>query len=271
MKNSRQEYNSRGKHADFIDAIKEGNDVDFEIRNNDGLTVLHMAVMSSGIQVSKLMAAGADLSTLTKDSQNILGHLGNVNVNQADNFGRTPLHYACASGEAESVALLLKHGGNVNAVDSHGCTLLHACAEATAEQKIWDLQDEPFEWMRGPRQDPLRPSGSIKYPRFAHSDVNGSYKGKPAPGGTVLHILASADHYWQLKAMKYLIAHGADVDALDGEHQSPIHIAARGKQHRSERIEGFWRSEALRILLDLSINDTDNAGNTPLQFTIFGR
>ncbi|KAK7413654.1 hypothetical protein QQX98_007436 [Neonectria punicea] len=511
MKNSWQGYNSRGEHADFINVIKESNGIDFEIRNNDGLTVVHMAVVSSGIQISKLMAAGADLSTLTKDSQNvlhlacrarktsivsqILGHLGNVNVNQADDFGRTPLHYACASGEAESVALLLKHGGNVNAVDSHGCTLLHACAEATAEQKIWDLQDEPFEWMRGPRQDPLRPSGSIKYPRvrqwipgrystpqapapavgailkilldakldpaatnrshctaldvsmqegcaeffevfyrdeklfdaatkplgenrriagsvqliqqnmkaqmammlprscleilgrdkpafdqvvksparflelmsrddavtvinqgfeadptshsyyalleelmkpghlqlierlshviayygtyeavkekmnsrginqnrvdvltplqmacrqsecnmltmqhlveklhvdvnaqFAHSDVNGSYKGKPAPGGTVLHILASADHHWQLEAMKYLIARGADVDALDGEHQSPIHIAARGKQYGHERIEGFWRSEALRILLDHGAdpNVVDNQGHSPL-------
>ncbi|KAM0431479.1 hypothetical protein ACHAPT_005457 [Fusarium lateritium] len=491
---------------DFFRIINEDENVDLEIRDNDGLTVLHMAVMNSEVDVSKLMAAGANLSALTKDSQNvlhlacrarktsivaqILGHLGTIDVNQTDSFGRTPLHYACASGEAESVALLLKHGGDVNAVDSEGSTLLHACAESTTEQKIWDLQDQPFEWMRV-RQNSLRPSGSIKRPRerswnlcryeqprapapavgtilkmllgadldpaatnesrctaldvaiqegcvefvevfyqdekllnaatkhkgsqdyrdrarqetktqmammlprsclqildqdkssldqvaqsptlflehmtrddavklvnqgfeahptnpayyalveelmkpghlelierlphvvaqysthesvrgkmdrekpnyspvdmvtalqmaclepecnmltiqhlveklhvdvnaqYARKDVNGSYRGEPSPGGTALHCLASGDHYWQLEAMKYLIAHGADVNALNGENQSPLHIAARGKQPKNERIESFWRVEALRILLDNGAdpNVVDKQGFSPL-------
>ncbi|KAH6880835.1 ankyrin repeat-containing domain protein [Thelonectria olida] len=530
MQNCWQEK-PHGEQTDFIGAINDNNDVDFEIRDNDGLTVLHMAVMNSGIDVSKLMAAGANLSALTKDSQNvlhlacrarmpsvvaqILSQLEETDMNQADSFGRTPLHYACASGEAESVALLLKHGADVNAVDSDGCTLLHACAQATAEQQIWDLQDQPFEWLRGPRKDPLRPSGSIKYPRERqwtqdryvqprapapaagtilkmlldanldpaatdgssctaldvaiqqgctefvevfyqdeelfesatrpleennrtgrrvhliqqemktqmammrprscldtlsedrsalnqvsksparylelmtrddavrlinqgfeadptsrsfcalvkelmkpghlqlverlphvisqhgthesvkdkmnreqiierdpddedvegeteeeevaspltplqmvchglecsmlmvqhlveklHVDVNARVPHKvlndddgededeeqPAPGGNVLHILASADDYWQLEALKYLIVHGADVNALDEENQSPIHIAASGKRNGYERIVGFWRLDALRILLDHGAdpNVVDKQGLSPL-------
>ncbi|UPK95217.1 hypothetical protein LCI18_006152 [Fusarium solani-melongenae] len=505
-----QENKSKERRTDFIDAIKDSSSVDFEIRNNDGLTPLHMAAMRSAVQVFQLVDAGADLGSLTRDSQNILhlacrarksnivaqilGHLGNLEVNQADDFGRTPLHYACASGGAESVALLLKHGGNFKVIDSHGCTLLHACAECAAEQKTWEIQAHTSEWMRSPR-DPFRPSGSVKYPRrhqwvenmhskppapasavgtilkllldasvdpsvvdqsrrtaldiaiqegcvefvemfyrdeelfnaatksleenhgatrfaattrrdmkvrmalmlpksclemlkqdkaifnhtahslsrllglmpqddvvklidqgletspknpvyygllqelmkpghlqlierlphviaqygtyeavkellsktrvdddgadmltplqlacresecnmltiqylveklhvdinipCAHIDAEDRYDGDgPSPGGTALHILASADHYWQLDAMRYLIAHGADVNALNGKNESPIHVAASGKRKGSGD-EGFWRSEAVNILLDhgADLNIVDAEGCTPL-------
>ncbi|KAJ4238431.1 hypothetical protein NW757_013059 [Fusarium falciforme] len=505
-----QENKSKEQRTDFIYAIKDDSSVDFEIQNNDGLTAIHMAAMRSAVQVFQLVDAGANLSSLTRDSQNvlhlacrarksnivaqILGHLGNLKVNQADDFGRTPFHYACASGGAESVALLLKHGGNVKAIDSHGCTLLHACAECAAEQKTWEIQAHTSEWMRSPR-DPFRPRGSVTYPRrhpwdadmhskppapasavgtilkllldasvdpavvdqwrrtaldiaiqegciefvemfyrdeelfnaatksleenhgatpfvaatrrgmkarmalmlprsclemleqdksifehiircpsrilglvprddvvklinkgfeaapknigyyvllealmkpghlqlierlphiisyfgtyevlkqllrrlrvgddganmwtplqlscresecnmltiqylveklhvdvnarFAHMDAEDRYDGDgPSPGGTALHILASADHYWQLDAMRYLIAHGADVNALNGKKESPIHVAASGNQDDSED-EGFWRSEAVNILLDhgADLNIVDENGHTPL-------
>lgn len=498
---------------DFIDAIKGSPDVDFEIRNSDGLTAIQMAAMRSPVQVSQLVAAGANLESLTIDSQNvlhlacrarksnivaqILGHPGNLDVNQADDFGRTPLHYACASGEAESVALLLKHGGNAKAVDSHGCTLLHACAESVMELNLWKVQTQSSEWMRSPR-DPLRPRESAEntrkrkresdsdtnskprdrapavgailkllldanvdpsvvdqsrrtaldiaiqegcvefvemfyrdeelfnaatkslednpsaasyingirrdmkaqmalmlprpcleileqdktildhiklYPfrflrsmprddlvklinqgfeaapknrgyyflvealmkpghlqfierlphiisyfenievlkgllskvrvddegacmwtplqlacresecnmptiqylvetlqvdvnaRFAHIDEEDRYEGdEPSPSGTALHILASADHYWQLEALKYLIAHGADVNALNRKKESPIHVAASGKKDGHDGVEGFWRSEALGILFDHGADLTivDEEGLTPL-------
>ncbi|KAJ4324659.1 hypothetical protein N0V84_003783 [Fusarium piperis] len=512
LSKSREESHSHGEETYFIDAIKNSHDADFEIRDNDGLTALHMAAMKSGVQVFRLVAAGANLGSLARDSQNvlhlacrarkssvvaqILGHLGNVDVNQADDFGRTPLHYACASGEAESVALLLKHGGNVKAVDSKGCTLLHACAESTAEQKFWDIQAQPSEWMRSPR-DPLRQKYCDKDPRerrwesdmfskrrepapavgtilkmlldagvdpsvadnssftaleiaiqegcvefveafyhdaklfnaatkslpdnykaapyvdtirrqmktqmalmlprscleilnqdkaaldqvaqcptsflelmprddivklisqgfeadpknpahynllqalmkpghlqlierlphviahygtyeavkggtsrvqprsdgsvvmltplqlaccqsecnmltiqylveklhvnfnaqSAHIDSQDRYGGDgPSPGGTALHFLASADRYWQLDAIKYLIAHGADINAVDGEKVSPVHVVAPGKQYGRQKIEGFWRSGALNILLDhgADLNVVDARGFSPL-------
>ncbi|KAI8654377.1 NACHT domain-containing protein [Fusarium sp. Ph1] len=505
-----EESKSKEKRTDFIYAINDSSSVDFEIRNNDGLTAIHMAAMRSAVQVFQLVDAGANLCSLTRDSQNvlhlacrarksnilaqILSHLGNLDVNQADDFGRTPLHYACASGGAESVALLLKHGGNVKAIDSHGCTLLHACAECAAEQKTWEIQAHTSEWMRSPR-DPFRPRGSVKYPRrhrwdadmhskppapasavgtilkllldanvdsavvdqsrstaldiaiqegcvefvemfyrdeklfnaatksleenhgatpfvdatrrrikaemalmlprsclamleqdksifdyiircpsrllflmprddvvklvdqgfeispkkpayyvllqelmkpghlqlierlphviaqygtyeavkellskarvgddgadmltplqfacresecnmltiqylveklhvdinvrCAHMDAEDRYdEDEPSPGGTALHILASADRYWQLDAMRYLIAHGADVNALNGKNESPIHVAASGKQNDSGD-GGFWRSEAVNILLDhgADLNIVDEEGHTPL-------
>ncbi|RMJ17530.1 hypothetical protein CDV36_002818 [Fusarium kuroshium] len=509
-----QRYMSHGEKADFIDAIKDSPGVDFEMRDNDGLTALHMAAMKSPMRVLQLVAAGANIGSLTRDSQNvlhlacrarkssivaqILGHLGNVDVNQKDDFGRTPLHYACASGEAESVALLLKHGGNAKAFDSQGYTLLHACAESTLERKMWDIQAQPSEWMRSPL-DPLRPRYFVRNPRIGerdsdmyskpqppapavgtilkllldagvdpgvtdlaqyanhahftaldiaiqqgcvefvemfyhnedlflaatkflekdygvtpyvvevrrdmkarmalmlpisclgileqdksifdhvihspshlldlvcrddavklinqgfeaapkkrayytlveelmkpgrlqlierlpnviaqygtyeavekllrkaqvdddgldmltplqmacrqsecnmltiqylveklHVDVNARFAHQdrdedepPTQGGTALHILASADHYWQLDAIKYLIAHGADVNAVNGRNESPIHVAASGRQDSFHTIEGFWRSEAMNILLEhgADLNIVDTEGHTLL-------
>ncbi|KAL2673592.1 hypothetical protein Neosp_012034 [[Neocosmospora] mangrovei] len=223
-----QEHESSEDQADFIDLLKETMNIDFEIRDADGLTPLHLAATNSGKQVARLMAAGADLGALTRDFQNvlhiacrarktdlvaqILGHLGNIDVNQADSFGRTPLHYACASGEAESVALLLKHGGNVNAVDSKGHTLLHACAESAAEQRLWDIQDQPpSEWMRTPR-DPFRPKGSVKCPR-KHEWTTGVYTQQRAPAPAVKAIL------------KMLLDAKLDPAALDHSKRTGLDIA----------------------------------------------
>ncbi|KAM0421202.1 hypothetical protein ACHAPT_010922 [Fusarium lateritium] len=513
----RMRHITNGTH--FADAIKSNKEVDFEIRDNHGLTALHGAAMRSGLQVAALVAAGADLNALTEDSQNvlhiscrarqpdivgqILGQPGLLDFNQKDRFGRTPFHYACSSGNAESVALLLRHGADVHAVDSDSLTPLHAAAEFTSEQTIWDALDRPYKsWLRGPPADPLRPvpvrqprhhpwyqpeygkprpesatfipaagaivkllldagsdaaavdrynftaldlalhtrcsefveifaadedlfaratknleegeqtaerSGEIRLcmkaqmalmrpkscletltkdqaafeevvkfpsrylghltcedaarlinegfaanlqdnsyyrlveqlmkpgnlqlvervPRLVthygsyssvrermeeavsecwahpdsiiwtalqlvciepgfnmlmlqflveklHVDVNApsacldrtlkDYKQVICPGGTALHVLASADSYWQLEGLRYLLANGADVNALDVMGQSPIHIAASGVRYQGETAHGFWRSSAVSILLDHGAdpNLVDKRGLSPL-------
>lgn len=169
------------EHVHFVHALNDGNELDFEIRDKNGFTALHLAAMRSGMEAAILVAAGADLRFLTEDSQNVL-HLScrarqpdivgqfldqhpSIDVNHKDRFGRTPLHYACSSGEPESVGSLLKHSANVHAVDSINRTPLHACAEFRAEQNIWDTNGEQTTnpWLRGPTADPLRP-GSFTPP-----------------------------------------------------------------------------------------------------------
>lgn len=103
--------------------------------------------------------------------------------------------------------------------------------------------------------------------RSAYASADDRHDGDgPSPGRTALYLLASADHYWQLGAIKYLIAHGADINALDAQKMSPIHIAAAGKQHDGQDIEHLWSSEALSILLDqgADLNIVDEIGHSPL-------
>ncbi|KAH7198791.1 ankyrin repeat-containing domain protein [Fusarium flagelliforme] len=70
-----------------------------------------------------------------------------------------------------------------------------------------------------------------------------------AEGGTALHVLASASHFWQLEALEYLLDHGADVNAVDREGETPLHIASMGLQPRTKS-DGLWGLHAVRILLD---------------------
>jgi ankyrin repeat protein len=56
----------------FLDALNVQKDVNFEIRDNNGLAPVHLAVMRSGFELATLVAGGADTSFLTQDSQNVL-------------------------------------------------------------------------------------------------------------------------------------------------------------------------------------------------------
>jgi ankyrin repeat protein len=45
---------------------------------------------------------------------------------------------------------------------------------------------------------------------------------------TALHWLASADSFWQLEAIRYLVGKGAEINATNANGQTPLHIAAAG-------------------------------------------
>ncbi|KAF4981767.1 hypothetical protein FZEAL_2489 [Fusarium zealandicum] len=176
-------------HVHFVDVINIGKNVDFEIRDEDGLTALHLSAMRSEIEAATLLTSGADLRVLTDDLQNVLhlacrarqpnivglildqpGLLDSTLTNEEDVYGRTPLHYACSSGKAESVALLLKHGARARVSDLQSSTPLHACAEFKLEQSLWDANDQPWKWLRCPPEDRLRPRCSesmfLSEPRY---------------------------------------------------------------------------------------------------------
>uniref|UniRef100_A0A0B7KAB4 NACHT domain-containing protein n=1 Tax=Bionectria ochroleuca TaxID=29856 RepID=A0A0B7KAB4_BIOOC len=162
----------------FIDAINFENKVNFEVRDNDGFAPIHIAATKTEIELAKLVSSGADPTFLTQGGQNILhlascarmpGIVGQIldqfgtdGLEQEDNLGRTPLHYACSSGEAESVAFLLQHGANVHATDSDRRTPLHACANFKEERALWDAGGKYYQSLVATREDRFRPGASRK-------------------------------------------------------------------------------------------------------------
>ncbi|OQE42234.1 hypothetical protein PENCOP_c004G00355 [Penicillium coprophilum] len=155
--------------------------VELEIKNYAGRTALSLAATSrnrSTEVIDLLLENGADINTEDNDGRGVFFHavLGNIypnltalctstkirNINQADRYGRTPLHLAATRGYLKSVLALLKNTGvDCEAQDKFGRTALsdailhnktdvvkslNTFSETNVEGKV-DLVDE------GPSQD----------------------------------------------------------------------------------------------------------------------
>ncbi|KFY82446.1 hypothetical protein V500_10542 [Pseudogymnoascus sp. VKM F-4518 (FW-2643)] len=84
---------------------------------------------------------------------------------------------------------------------------------------------------------------------------------------TGLHWLASADSFWQLEGIQYLVEKGADINATNEKGQTPLYIAAVGTTEcNMGSYEGLWRSQCVDLLLGLGADPNIVAKNglTPL-------
>ncbi|KAF4457192.1 Ankyrin-3 [Fusarium austroafricanum] len=213
-------HNNKLTH--FLDVLNMNGEVNLEIRDNDGLSPFHLAAMRSEFEVASFMSLGADLNHLTSDSQNIL-HLAcrarkanivgqileslpDIDIDQQDKYGRTPLHYACSSGEPESVAWLLGYAAATYKKANDGSTVLHACADIKMEQNMWNIREKRADWLRSPSEDPLRPRSDNTYfnkPWYPAERRNPEMAVRKQSFPGVSNII------------KMLVNHGIDVGELD--------------------------------------------------------
>ncbi|KAL5602094.1 hypothetical protein FOBRF1_009627 [Fusarium oxysporum] len=220
------------KRTNFLDVLNRTGEVDPQIRDNDGLSPLHLAVMRSEVEMSELKKLGLDLNFLTSDQQNVL-HLAcrarkaslvaqiletvpNIDMNQEDQFGRTPLHYACSSGDPEIVAWLLRYGASTYIKANDGSSVLHACADIRIEQSIWNLQARESLWLRRPSVDPLRPLVGNDYVRepwhqARYSTPEVDVQRNTSPGVVTI--------------IKMLVEHGVDLGWLDDRKRTALDVA----------------------------------------------
>lgn len=117
-------------------------------KNNEGMTVLHYAVINGNIKTVQLLKSlGADLDAVTNEGKNVM-HLAASNnqvsmlmylylnegldVLSVDESGSTPLHWACYYSSEESANYLLSLKVDINAQDKDKVTPLHLATSKNA-------------------------------------------------------------------------------------------------------------------------------------------
>ena len=121
-------------------------------KTNEGITALHYAAYKGNITIAKLLIEnGAIVEMVTNRGKNVM-HLaaeGNQpsmmyyfisyhaqDIFSIDDYGSTPLHWACYSGSEESVLFLISLKANINAKDKEGITPLNLAVSSKREKIV---------------------------------------------------------------------------------------------------------------------------------------
>jgi len=102
-----------------VKRLVEQEDVGINSKNECGVSVLHMAIMGSALNVAAY--------ALSRDE---------VYIDAKDDEGRTALHLVCIDGDSEGFALLTARGADVNAQTREGKTPLHLASWFDQEELV---------------------------------------------------------------------------------------------------------------------------------------
>ncbi|KAH8379366.1 hypothetical protein KR009_004439, partial [Drosophila setifemur] len=227
---------------------------DVNAKNKDNMTLLHQSILNRDSETSLfLLEQGADFTVPTGDQDSSLQlsieyNLPRVvdalctrgtSLSPSDNKGVAPLWTALQLGHDDVAQILVRHGVDTDcwAEGPDGCqqTLLHRAIDENKESVAIFLIRSQCDL------DSARQPGP-----------NGEGGDEAQEKASPLHLCCQ----WGLtKVLQTLIDHGANVNVLDADLKTPLHIAIEN-QHE----------EIITILLCHPVIDLklrDKSGNTP--------
>lgn len=155
-------------------------------------------------------------------------------------YGDTPLHYACVTGNARLAVLLLQHGAQLDALGTDGRTPLDAAVQGGHFHFVDELRalcaDKGVELPRLGWTSLAPDSDTTVAERLCATVFAGDVEGtigllqdgvsvnlRPADGFTPLHLAATNG---SCRLVDLLLRMGADVNAEDNFKSTPMHCAA---------------------------------------------
>jgi len=222
--------------------LQEG--IDINEKDVHGRTPLHLASMSGQKEVVRLLIGkGADVNVESPESDYLMG--------------LTPLHLASIYADYETAKLLIDSGADVNTKAILGLPPLWASALGVGfrmQERFMNPQaDFDIRTLLGQLLQTSWPrsSGVVKLLLSNGANVNENVMGL-----TLLHLAASTG---LTEAAELFIAHGADINAKDGQGKTPLHVAAADGQ-----------VEIVKLLLNrkADVNAKDKNGATALRYAM---
>ncbi|XP_054085089.1 transient receptor potential cation channel subfamily A member 1 isoform X6 [Zeugodacus cucurbitae] len=194
--------------------------IDIQQGGEHGRTALHLAAIYDHEECARILW-GEQRGCLREEMMSFFDSEGNV-----------PLHSAVHGGDIKAVELCLKSGAKISKQQHDLSTPVHlACAQGAIDIVKLMFSMQPSE----------------KLTCLGCTDVQ-----KMTP----LHCAAMFDHP---DIVEYLVKEGADINALDKEHRSPILLAAS---------RSGWKTVHLLIRLGAGINVKDASSRNVLHFVI---
>ena len=219
---------SKDKNTMMFAAAASGNTslIDFALQNGlsihdknvRGETPLHRSAYSSVATLSHLIELGADL-------------------NACDAEGRTPLHFATASGNESLVQALLDAGADPLMIDNFKLTNLHQAAIIGKDSLVQIFLD----LMKDPQSEDITGSTALSMAvSRGHSNVvrllieqGFNVEKQDDLGLAPLHLASSSGN---LEIASLLIANGSSVDLRDSKDETPLMFALDNRDNEMARL-----------------------------------
>jgi len=249
-------YVSERGYRGLVDYLILKRPEDMNVRGPDG-TPLHAALIGGHADVAQLL----------------LRHCVDVDIRGLRD--QTPLHLAAGHGFLGVTCTLVDCNAEINARDHSGNTPLHKTMFVWCEQseRTQDCRLDVVKFLLEHGADPDAKNDDHETP-LHDASIFGSVKGaqlmlehganvhaRKKGGHTPLHqvLVDSIDDYDDsdmfLDTMRCLLAR-ADVDALDDDHATPLHLASR---------HGCVKGARLLLEHGANVHLADNEGMTPFQ------
>ena len=174
--------------------------------------------------------------------------------------GDTPLHIACKSKHLEMVDKLLKLGANVNARNCKGNSPLHrACASIEVIQRLVKEKTLNVNITNNKNKTPLmcRAENGNKDPLKILLENGADVNAVNNEGQTALHLATFRTSKSYIECLNLLIEYKANVGLEDNQGRTALHWAA--EKGNDETLESLLKETQEDV-----ISSKDRDGNTPL-------